>query len=268
MPATILIRGGGDLASGVAVRLYRSGLNVVITELPEPLTVRRSVSFSEAVYEGQVTIEGITARKVADPTDMLKIVNVMSKRHVPVLVDPGCVSARDLHPIAIVDGRMLKRPPEPLRHTAMLYIGLGPGFRAPDNCQAVVETRRGHRLGRVIWSGASEQDTAQPDGDPRRVLRAPADGSFESAAHIGQHFESGEEIASVADEKITAPFPGVLRGLLRPGLTVTKGIKVGDIDARDDPALIDLVSDKALAVGGGVLEALLTRPEVRSKLWV
>src|SRR5512140_1362251 len=147
MAATILVRGGGDLASGVVARLYRSGLNVVITELPEPLSVRRSVSFSEAIYEGQFTVEDITARKVADPTDMLKIVNIMSKRQVPVLVDPECASARSLHPIAIVDARMLKRPPEPLRHTAMLYIGLGPGFHAPDNCQVIIETRRGHRLG-------------------------------------------------------------------------------------------------------------------------
>lgn len=268
MAATILIRGGGDLASGVAVRLYRSGLNVVITELPEPLSVRRSVSFSEAIYEGQFIVEDITGRKVADPTDMLKIVNIMSKRQVPVLIDPECASAHSLHPIAIVDARMLKRPPEPLRHSAMLYIGLGPGFHAPENCQVIIETRRGHRLGRVIWSGASEGDTAQPDGDARRVLRAPADGAFESAAQIGQHFEAGEEIASVGSEKIAAPFPGVLRGLLRPGLTVPKGMKVGDIDPRDDPSLTKLVSDKALAIGGGVLEALLTRPEVRSKLWL
>ncbi len=268
MPATILIRGGGDLASGVAVRLYHSGLNVVITELPEPLSVRRTVSFSEAMYDGQITIEDITARKVSDPTDMLKIVNVMSKRQVPVLVDPDCVSARNLHPIAIIDARMLKRPPEAFRHTAMLYIGLGPGFRAPDNCQAVIETQRGHKLGRVIWSGTSENDTAHPEGDMRRVLRAPADGAFESVAQIGQHFEADEEIAAVSNEKILAPFPGVLRGLLHPGLTVPKGLKVGDIDPRDDPALINLVSDKALAIGGGVLEALLTRPEVRSKLWV
>ena len=268
MPATILIRGGGDLASGVAVRLYRSGLNVVITELPQPLAVRRTVSFSEAIYDGQLVIEGITARSVADPTDMLKIVNVLAKRQVPVLVDPDCVSARNLRPIAIIDGRMLKRPPESLRHSAMLYIGLGPGFRAPENCQAVIETRRGHRLGRVIWSGASENDTAQPEGDPRRVLRALADGTFESAAHIGDRFETGEEIAAVGAEKIAAPFFGVLRGLLRPGLPVVKDMKVGDVDPRNDPSLVNLVSDKALAIGGGVLEALLTRPEVRSKLWV
>lgn len=267
MPSTILVRGGGDLASGVALRLHRSGLNVVITELPQPLSVRRSVSFSEAIYDGQAAVEDVTGRAVADPGDMLKIINILSKRQIPVLNDPECASSAMLHPLAIVDARMLKRAPERLRHTAMLYIGLGPGFRAPDNCQVVIETQRGHRLGRVIWSGASSGDTARPDGDARRVLRAPADGIFESSATIGQHFDAGQQIASIGQEPIAAPFPGVLRGLLRPGVNATKGMKVGDIDPRDDPSLVSLASDKALAVGGAVLEALLTRPEVRSKLW-
>ena len=267
MPATVLVRGGGDLASGVAMRMYRCGVNVVITELEQPLSVRRTVSFSEAVYDGQIVIEGVTGQRVKDPTDSLRVFNVFSKRSIPVLIDPECVSVQTLHPIAIVDARMLKRPPEPLRHTAMLYVGLGPGFRAPDNCHAVIETQRGHQLGRVIWSGESQSDTARPDGDFRRVLRAPADGVFESKANIGQHFELGEVIASVDDQKIAAPFPGVLRGLLRPGLNAAKGMKVGDIDPRDDSRIATLVSDKALAVGGAVLEALLTRFEVRSKLW-
>jgi len=267
MPALILIRGGGDLASGVALRLAHAGLNVVIAELPRPLAVRRTVCFSEAVYEGQVAIENITARTVTDPTDTLKIINVLSKRQVPVLVDPECASARSMHPLAIIDARMLKQPPERLSHTAMLHIGLGPGFEAPVNCHAVIETQRGHRLGRVIWSGGSLADTAKPEGDTRRVLRAPADGIFQSSARIGEHFDLGRQIAAVEDEVIAAPFPGVLRGLLRPGQTATKGMKVGDLDPRDDPSLCTLVSDKALAVGGAVLEALLTRPEVRSHLW-
>ncbi len=268
MPATILVRGGGDLASGVALRLHRCGLNVAITELEQPLAVRRTVSFSEAIYDGQVTVEDVTGRKVADPSDMLKIMNVVSKRQVPVLLDPECKSAGPLHPLAIVDARMLKRPPERLRHTALLYIGLGPGFLAPENCHVVIETQRSHRLGRVIWSGASQIDTTRPEGDARRVLRSPADGIFESSATIGQHFEPGEEIASVNQQLVVAPFAGVLRGLFRPGVQATKDMKVGDLDPRDDPNLCQLVSDKALAVGGGVLEALLTRPEVRSKLWL
>src|SRR5512141_2493519 len=178
MPAIILIRGGGDLASGVALRLLRSGLNIVIAELPKPLAVRRSVCFSEAVYEGQVVVENVTAHAVADPTDTLKIFNVLAKRQIPVLVDPECVSAHSLHPLAIIDARMLKRPPERLSHKALLYIGLGPGFEAPTNCHAVIETQRGHNLGRVIWAGSSLTDTAKPEGDARRVLRAPADGIF------------------------------------------------------------------------------------------
>jgi xanthine dehydrogenase accessory factor len=267
MPSTILIRGGGDLASAVAVRLYRSGLNVVITELAAPLAVRRTVAFSEAIYDGQITIENITGRAVADPTDMLKTVNVMSKRQIPVLVDPECKAAALLHPLAIIDARMLKRPPEPLHHTAMLYVGLGPGFEAPGNCQAVIETQRGHRLGRVIWQGASQPDSTKPDGDARRVLRAPVEGVFESSAKIGEHFEPGRRIATIGAEEIIAPFGGVLRGLLRPGLTAVRGMKIGDLDPRDDPSLCTLVSDKALAIGGAVLEALCTRPEVRSKLW-
>ena len=267
MPSTILIRGGGDLATGVAVRLYRSGLNVVVTEIAQPLAVRRTVSFAEAVYAGQVTIEGIAGRSVADPTDMLKIMNVFGKRQLPVLIDPECRSAALLHPLAIVDARMLKRSPEPLRHTAMLYVGLGPGFRAPENCQVVIETQRSHRLGRVIWQGESQPDTMKPEGDARRVLRAPVDGVFESSASIGEHFEPGQAIASVGGEAISAPFAGVLRGLLHTGIQAARGMKVGDLDPRDDPSLCALVSDKALAVGGEVLEALLTRPEVRSKLW-
>lgn len=267
MPATILIRGGGDLASGVALRLHHCGLNVVITELEQPLAVRRSVSFSEAVYDGQVTIEGVTGRVVTDPTDALKTFNVLSKQHIPVLVDPQCLSLRSLHPLAIVDARMLKRAPERLSHTALLYIGLGPGFRAPENCQVVIETQRGHRLGRVIWSGESLGDTAKPDGDQRRVLRAPADGVFQSSAKIAEHFEPGQPIAAIGDQVIAAPFAGVLRGLLRPGLRAFQGMKVGDLDPRDDPSLCNLVSDKSLAIGGAVLEALLTRPEVRTRLW-
>jgi xanthine dehydrogenase accessory factor len=268
MPATILIRGGGDLASGVAFRLHRAGLNAVITELPRPLAVRRAVSFSEAVYEGQVTIEGVMARAVADPADTLKILNILAKRQIPVLVDPACAASQTLHPLAIVDGRMTKRPPEALSHHALLYLGLGPGFAAPANCHAVIETQRGHTLGRVIWEGAALDDSARPEGDPRRVLRAPADGVFQSKASIGDHFDLGQPIAGVNDEIIAAPFAGVLRGLLHPGSKVTQGMKVGDLDARDDPSYCFTISEKALAVGGGVLEALLTRPEVRNKLWV
>jgi len=268
MTAIILVRGGGDLASGVALRLFRAGLNVVITELDQPLTVRRSVAFSEAIYQREVSVEGISARRVYDPTDGLKILNIITKKQIPVLVDPECIAARTLHPLVIVDARMTKQTPDALSHNSLLYIGLGPGFNAPDNCHAVIETQRGHSLGRVIWEGSSLLDTAKPEGDPRRILRAPTDGMLTSSATIGDLFTTGQQIAVIADQKIVAPFNGVLRGLLFPGLNATKGMKIGDLDPRNDPRLCQLVSDKSLSVGGGVLEALLSRPEVRIKLWV
>ncbi len=268
MPAIILVRGGGDLASGVAIRLFRAGLNVVITELSEPLTVRRSVAFSEAIYEKDVSVEGVSARAINDPTDMLKILTVIARKQIPVLVDPDCLSAQTIHPLAIVDARMTKQQPEPLSHTSLLYLGLGPGFTAPTNCHAVIETQRGHTLGRVIWEGASLVDTSKPSGDLRRVLRAPFDGVLISNAKIGDKFEEGQPIARIDGHEILAPFTGTLRGLLHPGVKAIRGMKVGDLDSRDDPLLCQLISDKSLAVGGGVLEALLSRPEVRNKLWV
>jgi len=268
MPSLILIRGGGDLATGVAIRLLRSGLRVVVVELSQPLAVRRTVSFAEAIYSGEISVEGITARRVDDPGDSLRILSTLAKQQVPVLVDPGCASAMLLHPAVIVDGRMTKRAPEPIGYSPALYIGLGPGFEAGVNCQAVIETRRGHTLGRLFWRGGSDPDSGQPDGDPARILRAPADGEFITHTEIGQHVESGQAIAEVAGLSVSAPFPGILRGLLHPGLAVTHGLKIGDIDPRDDPRFCQMVSDKGLSIGGGVLEAILSRPDVRSQLWV
>ncbi len=283
MPSLILIRGGGDLATGVAIRLIRSGLRVVVTELPLPLAVRRTVSFAEAIYSGEISVEGITARRVDDPGDSLRILNTLGLQQVPVLVDPGCTSAKLLHPAVIVDGRMTKRPPEAIGYVPQLYIGLGPGFEAGVNCQAVIETRRGHTLGRVFWRGGPDPDTGAPEGDPARVLRAPANGKLVTHANIGEYIEEGQLIAEVDDGRQTAdhiapegysplsivrsPLRGILRGLLHSGLTVTRGLKIGDIDSRDDPRLCQMVSDKSLSIGGGVLEAILSRPEVRSQLW-
>jgi xanthine dehydrogenase accessory factor len=267
MPSLILVRGGGDLATGVAMRLFRAGLRVVVTELPQPLAVRRTVSFAEAVYSTEIIIEGLTGRCVKDPTDSFRILGILGKQEVPVLVDPGCTSAKLLHPVVIVDGRMTKHPPEPIGYSPLLYIGLGPGFEAGVNCQAVVETRRGYTLGRVFWLGGPEDDTGKPDGDPSRVLRAPVDGKFENHLNIGDHVEVGQLIAEIDGMAVTSPLAGVIRGLIHPGLPVTRGLKIGDVDPRDDPRLCQLVSEKALAIGGGVLEALLSKTEVRSQLW-
>ena len=271
MPALILIRGGGDLASGVAMRLYRVGLSVVIAELAQPLAVRRLVSFAEAVYTGETAVEGVIGRRVSDPGDSLKVLQQLAKGRIPVLIDPEAKSAQLLHPTVIVDARMTKQPPEPLRHSAHLYIGLGPGFIAGDNCHTVIETNRGHRLGRVIWEGAAQEDTGSPaevrGHTAERALRAPAEGKVIGLAHIGDRVQEGQPVAEVAGIAVPAPFSGVLRGLIHPECPVTAGMKIGDVDPRDDPAICSLVSEKSLAVGGGVLEAILSRAELRQNLW-
>lgn len=252
----ILIRGGGDLASGVALRLHRSGYQVLISELPEPLAVRRAVSFSEAVYEGQWQVEEVTAVRVESEA---QIIAACEQGQIPVIVDPNLkiLSTFNLKPVTVIDARLLKRRPEPLVIATPLLIGLGPGFVAGENCQAVVETQRGHTLGRVTWRGAANPDSGLPEGEPGRVLRAPADGILTGSAQIGDHLEPGDIIAEVGGQKLTAPFSGVLRGLIRPGLAVPKNLKIGDLDKRDKREFCFLVSDKALAIGGGVLEAIL-----------
>jgi len=264
MPALILIRGGGDLASGVALRLQRAGLKVLISELAQPLAVRRTVSFAEAVYEGRATVEGVTARLVK----RRQLQAALDAGDIPVIVDPDASILTELPIPIVVDARLTKLPSGPLPLDVPLHIGLGPGLHAGRNCHAVIETRRSHTLGRVYWDGSTQPDSGQPDGDKRRVLRAPVDGQFVGYAQIGEHVQEGQEIAVISDRyPVTSPFPGVLRGLIHPSLYVTRGLKIGDVDPRDDPELCNLVSDKALSIGGGVLEALLSKPEIRTILW-
>lgn len=259
----ILIRGGGDLASGVALRLHRSGFQVLISELPEPLAVRRAVSFSEAVYEGRWQVEEVTAARAESEA---QVIAAFEQGQIPVIVDPDLANLPtfNLKLSTVIDARLLKRPPEPLAIATPLLIGLGPGFLAGENCQAVIETQRGHSLGRVYWRGAANPDSGLPEGEPGRVLRASADGTLIGYAQIGDHLEPGDIIAEVGGQKLTAPFPGVLRGLIRPGLVVSKNLKIGDLDKRDKREYCFLVSDKALAIGGGVLEAILTHRTVDS----
>jgi xanthine dehydrogenase accessory factor len=264
----VLIRGGGDLASGVAVRLHRIGLKVVILEIAQPLAVRRLVSFAESIYTGEITVEGVTAKRVYNIENGLE---VLSQDLIPVLIDPQAKSLDFYHPAVMVDGRMIKRPSELDLNAASFVIGLGPGFVAGRDCHAVIETNRGHRLGRVIWHGQAEADTKVPDtvGEKReeRVLRAPMTGILDNLVDIADHLEPGQPIFKVRNITVTAPFRGVLRGLVHPGITVQLGQKVGDLDPRDDPSFCTLVSDKSLAIGGGVLEAILSRPELRPVLW-
>jgi xanthine dehydrogenase accessory factor len=268
----VLLRGGGDLASGVAIRLHRVGIKVVIAELAQPMAVRRTVSFCEAVYRGEITVEGVTARLVDNRQEVLQ---VLLQNQIPVLIDPNLeilsFIQNEHRLVALVDARMTKRPPDIGMDVAPLVIGLGPGFVAGDNCHAAIETNRGHYLGRVIWHGAPEPDTGIPGAilqeRPDRVLRAPCDGVIVPQAKIGDQVKAEQILAIVDEHPIMAPFDGVLRGLLHEGLSVKHGQKIGDLDPRNDPELTRSISEKALAIGGGVLEALLTNPENRALLW-
>ena len=264
MNEIVLIRGGGDLASGVALRLHRSGFRIVITELAQPLVIRRLVSFAEAIYQGVTQVEGVTARQEGTVEGIQKSWRVGI---IPVLVDPESSIQGDLNrsplPVSVlVDARMTKGPPYLSPDSAPIVIGLGPGFIAGENCHAVIETNRGHHLGRVIWEGSAMQDTGVPEGFGEqyrdRVLRAPKAGIFKVHTEICDRLNAGDLIAEVNGQQILAPFKGVLRGLLYSGLTVERGFKVGDIDPRDDPSYCKLVSDKSLAIAGGVLEAILS----------
>jgi xanthine dehydrogenase accessory factor len=241
---------------------------VVITELPKPLAVRRLVSFSEAVYQEKTSVEDIKARLVSSP----ELCNsVLEQGEIPVLVDPELRSLEIIRPTILIDARMTKRAPQIRIDNAPLVIGLGPGFIAGENCHAAIETKRGHTLGRVIWMGKPQSDTGVPEGVgdyyAERVLRAQTDGILKTFAEIGDLLDKGQIIADVAGHRIVSPFQGVLRGVLPSGVNVSTGLKIGDVDPRGDPSYCYLISDKSLAIGGGVLEAVLTRPELRMNLW-
>jgi len=250
----VLLRGGGDLATGVAWRLTRAGFPVVVCELARPLTVRRTVALSTAVAEGSVDIEGMVGVR-ATVSEALELTR---QGVVPVLVAP------ELPPLAapvIVDARMAKRALDTTITDAPLVVALGPGYTAGRDCHAVVETMRGPHLGRVLWSGSATADTGTPaemaGRGAERVLRAPADGAVHWKARIGDVAGAGEVLGTVGGHEVTSPFTGLIRGLIADGTQVPARLKVGDVDPRAD-ADWRQISDKALSVGGGVLEAVLT----------
>ena len=218
-----LIRGAGDLATGIALRLWRSGIRVVLTDLERPTAIRRTVAFSEAIVYGETTVEDVTARLAANADEARAL---LAQGIVPVLADPGCAC-----------------------------------FTAGEDCHAVIETMRGHTLGRVIYSGSAIPNTNVPGliggfaGE--RVLRAPADGVFRSVHRIGDLVKTGDIAGYVSGEPMVCTIDGVLRGLIADGIPVRKGMKSGDVDPRGNVENCYTVSDKATAVGGGVLEAIL-----------
>ncbi len=254
----ILIRGAGEMATGVAHRLARSGLRVLMTETARPLAVRRAVSFCEAVWDGTKTVEGLTARLIEDPAQAGRC---WRAGELPVLVDPDTACRHALKPDAVVDALLAKRNTGLSRDMAPLTIGLGPGFSAPDMVHLVIETNRGHDLGRLIYQGAAQPNTGVP-GDiggytHQRVLRAPADGEFITSHQLGDAVEQGQTVATVGGKPVPAQVGGVLRGLIRPGSPVRQGLKVGDVDPRGRLEYLNTISEKARSIGGSVLEGIL-----------
>ncbi len=253
-----LIRGAGDLATGIALRLWRSGIRVVLTDLERPTAIRRTVAFSEAIVYGETTVEDVTARLAANADEARAL---LAQGIVPVLADPGCACREALAPDALVDAILAKRNLGTRITDAPVVVGVGPGFTAGEDCHAVVETMRGHTLGRVIYSGSALPNTNIPGliggfaGE--RVLRAPCDGIFTAVHRIGDTVEEGETIGFVEGQPMKCTISGVLRGVLDDGVPVKKGMKSGDVDPRCKPEYCTTISDKALAVGGGVVEALL-----------
>jgi len=261
----ILIKGGGDLATGAAWRLHRCGFPVVITELPRPLAVRRAVSFAQAVFDGEQTVEGVTARlaQVEDVPDIL------AADEIPVLVDPETDCLHEIAPTVLVDARVAKRNIDTSINDAPLVLALGPGYTVGVDCHGVIETNRSHNLGRVIWQGTAEENTGDPGpipgvpNDSSRVLRAGVSGRFISFARIGDRLPAGDTIGVIQrpggeEAPVLAPFTGVVRGLIHESTPVDTGMKIGDMDPRIQAEHAFTISDKSLAIGGGVLEAILT----------
>jgi len=255
----IIIRGAGDLATGVALRLHRSGFrHLLLLETAHPLAVRRMVSFSEAINIGKVCVQGVTARHIDEAGGTAEWI---PDDTIPVIIDPEGKAIQTRQPDIVIDAIIAKRNTGTKINDAELVIGLGPGFTAAQDVHCVIETMRGHGLGRVIYDGYASPDTGIPGNiggyTHERLLRAPGAGMFETDYDIGDTVKRGDCVATVNSSPVYAELSGVLRGLLRSATPVEQGTKLGDIDPRGKTAFCRTASDKAMAIGGGVLEAIL-----------
>ena len=253
----IIIRGAGDLATAVAIRLHNSGFRVVCLEVAKPTVIRRTVSFAQAVFEGQACVEGLHARLVSiDDID-----KTFSEDVVPVLIDPAGDAIRILHPAVLIDAIIAKRNLGTTRNMAPFTVALGPGFVAGVDVDCVVETARGHNLARLIYSGSAAPNTGIPGNiegfTSERVIHSPCSGTFRSVKKIGDIVAKGDVIAEVNGMPVCATIDGMIRGLLHDGLDVPEHFKIADIDPRGSRADYLTCSDKARALGGAVLEAVM-----------
>lgn len=261
MKNLIIVRGAGDLATGVIARLKNAGFKVLALETAKPTTIRRTVAFSEAMYQGEVKVEDFKATKVENFKQAL---NLLEQDIIPVLNDAKCDILKEITPLALVDAIIAKKNIGLKIDMAPIVIALGPGFEAGVDANAVIETNRGHNLGKVILKGFAEPNTGIPGEiggkSAERVLHAPISGLVKSIAKIGDLVEANQVVLEIEGEtkaEMKAPFKGIVRGMIKDNLEVSKGMKIGDIDPRCQYEHCFSISDKARAIGGGVLEAVL-----------
>jgi xanthine dehydrogenase accessory factor len=255
----VLVRGAGELATGVAWRLWQAKFPLLLTELPWPLTIRRYVAFSEAVHEGEWEVEGVIAQRIDDPSECEAL---WARRRIPLLVDPELTALEWYRPRVLIDATIAKRPTGITTTHAPLVLALGPGFEVGVHAHGVIETNRGHNMGRVLRAGHAEPDTGVPGEiggyTIERVIFSPASGRFHGSRRIGDRIAAGDVIGNVEATPVRARIDGVLRGLIRDGTDLRKGMKMADVDPRGIRQNCFTLSDKALALGGGVLEAILS----------
>ncbi|MGB5822609.1 MAG: selenium-dependent molybdenum cofactor biosynthesis protein YqeB [Proteocatella sp.] len=254
----VLIKGAGDLATGIACRLFESGFSVLMTEIENPTSIRRTVAFSEAVYSDSAYVEGINAVLCSD---ILECETALKRGNIALIVDKNA-SVKDLwKPDVIVDAILAKKNLGLSISDAPITIGVGPGFFAQKDCHCVIESQRGHYLGKCLYYGSAEANTGVPGNiggySLERLLKAPSAGVFHSKLSIGDYVNKGDIVAYVDQNPVFATIDGILRGILMNGLKVHYNMKIGDIDPRSEKKHCFSISDKARSISGGVLEAIL-----------
>ncbi len=258
----VAVKGAGDLSTGVMHRLTRAGFSVMASELAQPTVLRRTVAFAEAVTQGRITVEGITACHVSTRDEVMQ---AFERGEIPIVIDPDGAFIKHMQPTVLVEATLSKHNSGITIYYAPIVIALGPGYEAGKDAHAVIETNRGHNLGRVYMQGCAEPNTGVPGMvggyAAERLLRAPSAGLLYGLRQIGDYVQAGETVAIAKEGETSSPIiaaiPGILRGLVRDELPVHTGMKVGDIDPRATREHCFTISDKSRAIGGGVLEAVM-----------